>query len=158
MPCVYVMVGSLLVWLLTVLVLIMPWIVPEGDSPLFVITLHCCCPYWGVWWSAGGDVKVHPPLQPLTGETLRFDREDEARVDVSTRRLFLMPVKCLMLMPPHTVVPRYHHSIEGLNVRSRESMNNVLERWRWDHLPLLCFPHLVVWVMRLQKTCLPCFS
>jgi len=32
------------------------------------------------------DVRVEPPLQPLTGETLRFataNREDEARVDVA---------------------------------------------------------------------------
>ena len=32
------------------------------------------------------DVRVEPPLQPLTGETLRFataNREDEAHVDVS---------------------------------------------------------------------------
>ena len=33
-----------------------------------------------------GDVRVEPPLQPLTGETLRFataNREDEAHVDVA---------------------------------------------------------------------------
>jgi len=33
-----------------------------------------------------GDVRVEPPLQPLTGKTLRFataNREDEAHVDVA---------------------------------------------------------------------------
>ena len=50
------------------------------------------------------DVRVEPPLQPLTGEILRFttaNREDEACMDVCaagfwdvhTRRLFLM-LKC----------------------------------------------------------------
>jgi len=59
------------------------------------------------------DVRVEPPLQPLTGETLRFataNQEDESHVDVfaagfwdvNTRRHFLM-LKCLMLMPLCTV-------------------------------------------------------
>ena len=105
------------------------------------------------------DVRVEPFLQPLSGETLRFataNREDEARVDVyapgfwggiNTRRLFLM-LKCLMLMRLHTVARSYHHFVDGLRGRSRESMNSVLERWRWAHLPLLCSLHLVLWVMR----------
>ena len=79
---------------------------------------------------------------------LLLDSGDVSRL--ASRRLSLM-LKYSMLMPPHTVVPRYHCSIEGLNVRSRGSMNNVLERWRWTHghLPLLCFPNLVVWVMQI---------
>ena len=79
---------------------------------------------------------------------LLLDSGDVSRL--ASRRLSLM-LKYSMLMPPHTVVPRYHCSIEGLNVRSRGSMNNVLERWRWTHghLPLLCFPNLVVWVMQV---------
>ena len=52
----------------------------------------------------------------------------------------------------HTVhvACRYHHFIDGLNGRSKGSMNNVLEWWRWSLLPLLCFLHLVVWVMLAQ--------
>ena len=52
-----------------------------------------------------------------------------------------------MLMRLHTVAHRYHHFIDGLRGRSRES---VLDRWRWAHLSLLCSLHLVVWVMRAR--------
>ena len=102
---------------------------------------------------ACGDLRIEPLLQPPRGETLRFataNRKDEACVDVAATGFWrckheaFLVLKCLMLMPPHTVVHRYRHSIENLNVRSRGSMNNVLERWRWARLPLFCFPHLVV--------------
>ena len=118
------------------------------------------------------DVRVEPPLQPLTGETLRFataNREGEVRVDVSAagfwghkyQKAFLM-LKCLMLMRLHTMARSNHHFIDSLRGRSRESMNNVLERWRWAHLPLLCSLHLVVYGsckhgILVYKTCLSCF-
>ena len=64
-------------------------------------------------------VRVKPPLQSLTGETLRSataNNEDGACVDVSASefwevniRMHFMMSKYLMLMHLHIVVPKYLH-------------------------------------------------
>ena len=60
-----------------------------------------------------------------------------------------------MLMPPHTVVPKYHHSVEGLNVRSRGSMNNVSERGGDGLIYPSCVFH--IWWYGLTKDLLSLF-
>ena len=85
--------------------------------------------------------STYPPLQPLTGETLRFsataNREDKTHVDVCSAGFWgrkyipkaFFDVKVFNAMRLHTVhvACRYHHFIDGLNGRSKGSMNNVLE-------------------------------
>jgi len=63
-------------------------------------------------------------------------------------------LKCLMLMSLRTVAHRYHHSIDSLNRRSKESTplyGQHIREVEMGSLPLLhMFLHLVVWVMLAQ--------
>jgi len=103
-----------------------------------------------------GSVRVEPPLQPLTGETLRFataNRQDEACVDVAATRFWgckrQKNVKVFNANASSyrgTQVSSLYRRFEREKQRRYEQLIREVEISSFTPLR---FPHLVVWVMQV---------